>query len=108
MASEPSVIGAPTWRSELPALTGRVVTLREPTALDLGPLVDLLSIGDATRFGLEEPVTDVAVQQFIARIARERAAGVALPPAGPHPPARAPRRPFSGRHPDPGLSGAAW
>ena len=66
------------WRTELPTLTGRIVTLREPTAQDLGPLVDLLSLGDATRFGLEEPVTDVEIQELIDRAARERAAGVAF------------------------------
>jgi RimJ/RimL family protein N-acetyltransferase len=66
------------WRTELPTLTGRMVTLREPTAQDLGPLVDLLSLGDATRFGLEEPVTDVEIQELIDRAARERAAGVAF------------------------------
>jgi RimJ/RimL family protein N-acetyltransferase len=66
------------WRTELPTLTGRTVTLREPTAQDLGPLVDLLSLGDATRFGLEEPVTDVEIQELIDRAARERAAGGAF------------------------------
>ena len=52
--------------------------LREPVMQDLGPLVDLLSIGDATRFGLEEPVSDVAVQELIERFARERASGIAV------------------------------
>ena len=66
------------WRTELPTLTGRIVTLREPTAQDLGPLVDLLSLGDATRFGLEEPVTDVEIQELIDRAARDRAAGVSF------------------------------
>ena len=66
------------WRTELPTLAGRVVTLREPAAQDLGPLVDLLSIGDATRFGLEEPVTDVDIQELIDRAARERSGGVSF------------------------------
>jgi RimJ/RimL family protein N-acetyltransferase len=78
MAGEPTVVGAATWRSELPALTGRVVTLREPATQDLGPLVDLLSLGDATRFGLDEPVSDVGVQELLGRFARERAAGLAF------------------------------
>jgi RimJ/RimL family protein N-acetyltransferase len=78
MAEEPSVIGVPAWRSELPPLTGRVVLLREPTTQDLGPLVDLLSLGDATRFGLDEPVSEVAVQELIERFARERASGLAF------------------------------
>jgi RimJ/RimL family protein N-acetyltransferase len=78
MAGEPSVHGGTTWRSELPPLSGRVVALREPTAQDLGPLVDLLSLGDAMRFGLDEPVSVAGVQELIERFARERASGLAL------------------------------
>ena len=59
-------------------MSGRVVMLREPATQDLGPLVDLLSLGDATRFGLDDPVSDVAVQELIERFARERASGVAF------------------------------
>jgi RimJ/RimL family protein N-acetyltransferase len=78
MPGEPSVIGVPTWRNELPPLHGRVVLLREPTTQDLGPLVDLLSLSDATRFGLDEPVSEVGVQELIERFARERASGLAF------------------------------
>ncbi len=78
MAGEPSVIGVSSWRNELPTLTGRVVTLREPVSQDLGPLVDLLSLGDATRFGLDEPVSEVGVQELIDRFARDRANGIAF------------------------------
>ena len=78
MPGEPSVITVAPWRNALPALSGRVVMLREPVMQDLGPLVDLLSIGDATRFGLDEPVSDVAVQELIERFARERASGIAV------------------------------
>src|SRR5436305_632827 len=73
MPGETSVVGVATWRNELPPLTGRVVMLREPASHDLGPLVDLLSLGDATRFGLHEPVSEVGVQELIERFARERA-----------------------------------
>jgi RimJ/RimL family protein N-acetyltransferase len=52
--------------------------LREPVSEDLGPLVDLLSIGDATRFSVEGPITELAVQEFIDRARREREAGVSL------------------------------
>jgi RimJ/RimL family protein N-acetyltransferase len=76
--SESSLIGAATWRSELPTLTGRTITLREPVPQDLGPLVDLLSLGDATRFGIEEPVNTVGVQELIDRAARERANGTSV------------------------------
>jgi RimJ/RimL family protein N-acetyltransferase len=78
MAGEPSIVGAAAWRTELPALTGRAVVLREPVPQDLGPLVDLLSLGDATRFGLDEPVSDVGVQELIERFARERASGLSF------------------------------
>ncbi len=76
--SESSVIGVAAWRNELPSLNGRVVSLREPVAQDLRPLVGLLAIGDATRFGLDEPVSDVSAQELIERFARERASGIAF------------------------------
>jgi ribosomal-protein-alanine N-acetyltransferase len=78
MPGEPSVIIVPAWRNELPSLSGRVVALREPVPQDLGPFVDLLSLGDATRFGLDEPVSEVGVQELIERFARERASGLAV------------------------------
>jgi RimJ/RimL family protein N-acetyltransferase len=78
MPGEPSVVNVPAWRAALPTLSGRVVVLREPVPQDLGALVDLLSIGDATRFGLDEPVSNVAVQELIERFARERASGLAV------------------------------
>lgn len=78
MAGEPSIIGAPQWRTELPSLNGRSVMLREPLTQDLGPLVDLLSLGDATRFGLDEPVSEVGVRELIERFARERASGLSF------------------------------
>lgn len=78
MAGDPTVLSTSNWRAELPTLTGRLVTLREPTSSDLGPLVDLLSLSDATRFGLDEPVIDLGVQDLIERIARDRAAGLSF------------------------------
>jgi RimJ/RimL family protein N-acetyltransferase len=78
MAPDPVVVTASDWRTELPTLTGRTVTLREPTLQDLGSLVDLLALGDATLFGLDEPATDVGVQELLDRVARERAAGLAF------------------------------
>jgi RimJ/RimL family protein N-acetyltransferase len=76
--SDSSLIAVTSWRTELPTLTGRTITLREPGAQDLGPLVDLLSLGDATRFGIEEPTSDVGVQELIDRAARERASGISV------------------------------
>ena len=66
------------WRAELPVLAGRMVLLREPATQDLGPLVDLLSIGDATRFGIDDAPGEVVVQEFIERVERERKSGVAF------------------------------
>ena len=63
------------WRTELPVLVGRAVTLREPVASDLGPLIDLFALADATRFGLDEPVADFAIQQLIEAAPRDRNAG---------------------------------
>jgi RimJ/RimL family protein N-acetyltransferase len=59
-------------------LTTRLVTLREPTSEDLGSLVDLLSIEDASRFGIEEAIDEVAVQLLVDRAARDREAGAAF------------------------------
>jgi RimJ/RimL family protein N-acetyltransferase len=76
MATDSSpVVMTGNWRTDLPALASRGVVLREPVAGDLGALVDLLSLTDASRFGLDEPITDGAVQDFIARAQRLRAAG---------------------------------
>jgi RimJ/RimL family protein N-acetyltransferase len=66
------------WRLELPILSGRAVTLREPTPQDLGALADLLSLGDATRFGREEQATDIEILELVDRVARERATGLAF------------------------------
>jgi ribosomal-protein-alanine N-acetyltransferase len=77
MADSP-VIGVAPWRTELPTLTGRSLTLREPAAQDLGQLVELLSLADATRFGVDEPMSGVGVQELIDRVAIDRANGVAF------------------------------
>jgi len=71
-------MSASDWQTTLPTLTSRSVTLREPIAQDVGALVDLLSIADASRFGLEYPVTEVAVHELIERAQRDRAAGLAF------------------------------
>ena len=75
MAVESSSLKVANWRAELPTLAARLVTLREPMAEDLSSLLDLLSIADATRFGLEEQTGAVAIQQLIEGARRERAAG---------------------------------
>jgi RimJ/RimL family protein N-acetyltransferase len=78
MATDPTAIGATNWRSELPTLAGRLVVLREIGSQDLGPLVDLLSLSDSTRFGLDEPVSEVSAQELIERAVRDRESGLSF------------------------------
>src|SRR3954468_20324090 len=78
MSKEASALSTPEWRQQLPPLTAKLVTLREPTASDLRPLMDLLLLADASRFGIDEPVSEVAVQQLLDRIARDRESGIAF------------------------------
>jgi RimJ/RimL family protein N-acetyltransferase len=66
------------WRRGLPAMTGRLVVLREPTVDDLEALVEVLSIADAVRFGVGEPVTQETVRAFIGRAHHERSAGTSF------------------------------
>ena len=78
MTAEITSLNAPNWRQELPILTARLVTLRESVPQDLGSLVDLLSVADATRFGMDDLNIEVAVQRLIERASSERAAGVSF------------------------------
>jgi RimJ/RimL family protein N-acetyltransferase len=66
------------WRIQLPTLAARQVTLREATASDVRPLMDLLSLGDSSRFGIDEPITELSVQELLDRSLRERASGTAF------------------------------
>jgi RimJ/RimL family protein N-acetyltransferase len=75
MTIESADLTPTNWRIQLPTLTARQVTLREATASDLRPLMDLLSLGDASRFGIDEPVTELSVQELLDRSQRERANG---------------------------------
>lgn len=77
MTAEPSILNASDWRTGLPTLTARLVTLREPLAQDVGPLVTLLTVADATRFGMEDQ-TEMAVQGLVERAVRDRAAGLSF------------------------------
>src|SRR5450759_3037567 len=110
MASEPNGMSAPTWREELPVMAGRLVTLREPVSQDLGPLVDLLSFADATRFGMDEAVavTELAVQETIERAARDRAAGLAFTYAITLASSRTLAGLLQVRQLDPGFEAAEW
>jgi RimJ/RimL family protein N-acetyltransferase len=66
------------WRQELPTLAGRRATLREPTSQDIAALVALLSLADATRFGVDDQTSEFSVQQLIERAHRDRAAGLSF------------------------------
>lgn len=66
------------WRTELPVLSGRIVTLREPVTDDCDALVALLSIPDASRVTPHDSPGPPEVQHLIARAADERAAGTAF------------------------------
>lgn len=78
MAKETTAPSTPRWREELPVLASRLVTLREPTTADLRPLMDLLLLADASRFGIDEPMNELAVRQMLDRVAHERSAGIAF------------------------------
>jgi RimJ/RimL family protein N-acetyltransferase len=77
MSIDPSSGNIGSWRSELPALAGKLVTLREVAAADLPEIVELLSASDASRFGLEPP-RDESVQELLERAPRERAGGLSM------------------------------
>ena len=66
------------WRRELPPITSGLVALHEPIADDAGPLVEVLSIADAVRFGIGEPVTEEAVRAFIGHARHERSTGTSF------------------------------
>ena len=105
---EPSPLNSPNWRVELPLLTARLVTLREPVTQDLGPLVNLLSLGDATRFGTEDETTEISVQKMIERAARDRTTGQAFTYAVTNGTARPPVGLIQVRRMDPGFESAEW
>jgi ribosomal-protein-alanine N-acetyltransferase len=108
MAAETSSVNAADWRTELPTLTARIVTLREPVVQDLRPLVDLLSLSDATRFAIEEPGGEMAVQGLIQRAVRDRAAGHSFTYAITTGTARPPLGLIQVRQLDPSFDTAEW
>jgi RimJ/RimL family protein N-acetyltransferase len=76
--SDPTVLARTSWRTELPVLVGPTVTLREPEPQDGNALLQLLVSCDAAHLGLDEPINDFAVQQFVERAIADRAAGRAF------------------------------
>jgi RimJ/RimL family protein N-acetyltransferase len=78
MSTGPAPIAVVDWRRELPPLSARTISLREPVAADLTALVSLLSLTDATGFTIDDRINDPSVLAFIGRLKRERAAGQAF------------------------------
>ena len=64
------------WRSGLPLLQGRAVTLRELRLSDAPSLCAMLTTGDVARFVSQPPTTIEGLERFIAWTLRQRAAGV--------------------------------
>ncbi len=73
--TDPTLLARTSWRAELPVLAGRTVTLREPTLEDAAAIAGLLVAADATHFGIDEPITEFAVQQFVEQAIANREAG---------------------------------
>jgi ribosomal-protein-alanine N-acetyltransferase len=78
MSTEHASPAAIDWRADLPPLSGRRITLHEPTPDDVGALVGLLSTADAPPFGLDESATETSVRDLVDRWARERSRGQAF------------------------------
>jgi ribosomal-protein-alanine N-acetyltransferase len=78
LADDPKDLLTADWRRELPRLSTRLVVLREPRLDDLGPLIDLLSLGDASRFGIDEPAIEDGVQMLLERVPGDRVSGAAF------------------------------
>ena len=66
---------SPDWRSELPRLEGRRITLREPRAADAAALYALLSTDDVSRFISPPPATVEGFERYISWCQRQRTAG---------------------------------
>jgi N-acetyltransferase len=78
MTRDPTELTGVDWRHELPTFTGKLVTLRELSPQDLGLLIDLFSVADTGRFGLDEPINAADVRAFIDRSIRDRSAGLSF------------------------------
>lgn len=63
------------WRVEAPALSGRLVSLREVQPMDAPVLVDLLSAPEVSRFLSTPPETTPDFQRYVTWAVGERQAG---------------------------------
>src|SRR5882762_2646990 len=71
----PSDATASDWRTALPELDGRRITLREPQPGDATSLFSLLSTEDVSRFISPPPPTVEAFERYIEWAQRQRAVG---------------------------------
>jgi [ribosomal protein S5]-alanine N-acetyltransferase len=73
--TRPSAVVSSDWRSGLPVLTGKRVTLRELRASDAPSLFAMLTTAEVARFISPPPTTVEGFEGFIAWTIRQRAAG---------------------------------
>jgi ribosomal-protein-alanine N-acetyltransferase len=71
----PDLVEPVDWRVEVPALSGRLVSLREVQAIDAPVLVDLLSTPEVSRFISTPPETAPDFQRYVSWAVGEREAG---------------------------------
>ena len=74
-ATQPADQTPPDWRTALPFLEGRRITLREPRLADAPSLFSLLSTDDVSRFISPPPATVDGFERHIDWSHRQRAAG---------------------------------
>jgi RimJ/RimL family protein N-acetyltransferase len=86
MLQPPSAVVTSDWRTGLPVLSGRAVTLRELRFSDAASLLAMLTTEEVSRFISPPPTTLEGFEKFIAWAHRERALGnyacFAVVPAG--------------------------
>ena len=78
MSSHSASAVVAAWRTGLPVLSGQMVSMREPVHEDLPAIGAVLSLGDATRFGIEDSTDETAPHRLIDAAIRDRLAGTAF------------------------------
>jgi ribosomal-protein-alanine N-acetyltransferase len=74
-APDPTTVTVSDWRTALPVMIGRRVTLREPQTADATALLALLTTEEVTRFISPPPTTVQGFERFITWANAQRAAG---------------------------------
>jgi RimJ/RimL family protein N-acetyltransferase len=78
MPSHFTTSGLLNWRAGLPVLAGQLVTLREPAPEDVPAIASLLSLSDASRFGLDAFTGELDARRLIDKAVHDRSAGTAF------------------------------